>query len=272
MFTVLQRVASYLWYGDDDNEQTNLNDGTLNEGAPTHPKWKTVTGKVSHVYSGHGLVEGEIYFSFANVIGGVRPAVGDVVNVVSKQENEGGGWKGVQVTALSEVWDAELSPSTWDGSSVDAVASEEESPVEKEDVVGKVTRFADGEGCINDSITFNGEACVSEYEAFQGDWVKAEVVATDDDLLCAVSVYPLRTLEFEGEITAIRDDHGYVETKDSRSIFYHVGVIEPGYFPRKRDIVKGRALESTQGQCVWRAISLSPAFNSVTPQRYGKLL
>lgn len=269
MFTALQKVASYLWYGDDDDNdndgQTNPDDSTLNEGAPAYPKWKTVTGKVSHVYSRHGLVQGEIYFNFDSVIGGARPVVGDVVNVVSKQENEGGGWKGVQVTVLGEVWDTELSPSTWDGSSVDAVATEEEVPVKKENVIGKVTSFAGGKGLINDNIMLQWNDCISGYEPYTGDWVKVEVVVSDDNSLHAVSVHPLRTLAFEGEITAIREDHGYVETKDGRSIFYPSSVIESGYFPRRRDIVMGRALESMQGQCVWRATSLSP-FHSVTSE------
>lgn len=54
-------------------------------------------GTVSHVFSGHGLIDSEVYFSFEAVIGGTRPAVGHSVHVVAVQQHDGGGWHAQQV-------------------------------------------------------------------------------------------------------------------------------------------------------------------------------
>ena len=234
------------------------------------------SGSVTQMFSGHGLIDGEVYFSENVVLGAHHIQVGDKVSVVARQQFEDGGWVAESVTVVESTWEKE-------GEEVPIVATGE---------VGKVTHFRDGEGIINKNISFDISVCHEGYIPHVGDWVAVELDTSDlndssadntqqtydeygfetqtntkDRFSYAASVMPLREWSFEGTITAAMADHGYVDEE----VYFRRDACLKGYWPRKWDTVKVGAIESTQGKCGWRAVSIVPTSrdSSAFKSRYG---
>ncbi|KAL8585612.1 hypothetical protein ACOMHN_067057 [Nucella lapillus] len=220
------------------------------------------SGTVSQVFSGHGLIDGHIYFSDQTVHTDKPLRVGDKVSVVARQQFTNGGWTADSVTMVegSERW--------WDE------GGEEEAPVVPTGEVGRVTRFRDGEGFINGTIAFHLSACREGYRPCVGDWVSVELDTGDDpgdgddkrgddeDKQGAGNredgnddeVSPVRERCFEGRVSAVMGDHGYVDGE----VFFRRNVCVGGCWPRRGQVVRGGAVESSQGHCSWRAVFLAP--------------
>ena len=211
-------------------------------------KTRCFEGRVSHVFSGQGLIDGEIYFSFSTLSAGNRePRVGDVVHVVAKQQYENGGWHAESVAITSESWE-----------------DEEDTGEKKKAVIGKVTHIGDETGFINRNVEFDVDDCLNGYTPHKGDWVTAQLLADlkdeeidngeTDSKTYAVDVEPLRSWTFEGMISAALKDHGYINGE----VYYERSACLNGYRPSKQKQVKVTAIESEQGKANWRAVSVVP--------------
>ncbi|KAK7476009.1 hypothetical protein BaRGS_00032716 [Batillaria attramentaria] len=213
-------------------------------------------GKVTQVFCGHGLIDGEVYFSADSVCEGGVLQVGDQVNVVARQQHREGGWIAETVTVVHSSWE-----------------EDEEKPVVSTGEVGRVTQFRGGEGVINKNIFFDISSCLEGYRPHPGDWVTVELEADEEDdetkkepeadgfedypsekQLYAAKVAPLREWSFEGVISAAMADHGYIDEE----VYFRIEACMNGYRPRKWDRVRVAAIESTQGKCSWRAVGVFP--------------
>ena len=253
MFSAVGKVFQYLLGEEDKSEQeTPRSPPQPVKEEEDFPITKQLDGKISHVFSSHGLIDNEVYFSFDDVIGGYRPCIGDSVGVVAVQEYSGGGWHAKQVTLALSWGDSED-----DDDDENRNDSDDENKLPAE-VVGKVTSFRDKRGYVNDSIYLDLSACVhGDYFPATGDWVKVVVTYGDDDKtdIRAKSIEPLRVTETEGVITAFQGDHGYIDSE----VFFTPEACHDGFIPRKWEPVSYKAVESAQGRCTWRAISIRPS-------------
>ena len=256
MFSAVGKVLGYFW-GD---EQTGANEA--GDSVPQHmgqndleekfPKSRQFEGKISHVFSSHGLIDSEIYFSFDDVVGENKPSLGDPVSVVASQEYKGGGWLANQVTVTSDWSDNDNGIDDDDDNDINLDAT---CPAE---VVGKVTHYRDFKGYINDNISLDLNNCDhGDYIPAVGDWVKTVVSYSGDEKtdIKAEKVEPLRVNETEGIVTAFQGDHGYI----AGEVFFTPVACRNHYVPRKWDPVSYKAVESAQGRCVWRAITIQPS-------------
>ena len=255
MFSAVGKVLGYLW-GDDKtpNSAGNHDPQSMcqNEVQENFPKSRQFEGKISHVFSSHGLIDSEIYFSFDDVIGENKPSLGDAVSVVATQEYKGGGWLANQVTMTSDWGDNYNDNSIDNDDGDDDINLDVSCPAE---VVGKVTHYRDSKGYINDNIFLDLNSCEhGDYYPAVGDWVKTVVsysIEENTDLK-AEKIEPLRVNETEGIITAFQGDHGYIDSE----VFFTPEACRDHYVPRKWDPVSFKAVESAQGRCAWRAISI----------------
>ena len=250
MFSAVGKVFEYLWGEDGSSPNEKDRHPPVLKPEEDFPKTRQFDGKITHVFSSHGLIDNEVYFSFDDVIGSNKPSLGDNVGVVAVQEYSEGGWHANQVTlALS-----------WDDSEDDDFDEDNDSDdcQQPAEVVGKVTRFKDAIGYINDNIYFDLSDCDHEdYVPATGDWVKTVVTYGDEDKadIRAKKLEPLRVTETEGVVTAFQGDHGYIDGE----VFFTPEACCDGFVPRKWDPVSYKALESVQGRCTWRAISIQPS-------------
>lgn len=203
-------------------------------------------GKITHIFSNHGLIDNEVYFSFDDVLGRVRPNLNDIVTVVAKQQYENGGWHAEQVS-VSENWD--------DCQTDDDDTEKELYPTE---IVGHVTDLNDSQGYVGGNVYFDLKECkCDDYKPFNGDWVKVSVIYPEGNSFHAVAseLQPLRVKETDGVISGEMGDHGYIDGE----VFYMSDAIVDGFIPRKWDPVHYRAVESLQGRSSWRAVEVKPS-------------
>ena len=220
------------------------------------------TGKVTHVCGGHGLIDGTIYFATEDIFGSNPVQVDDVVKVVASQQHQNGGWTAQSVTVVESLWQGEL----------------DEPVTVPTGEVGKVNQLdrREGVGIINDNVRFDVDCCEEGYCPCVGDWVTVELDLSmllidkhaihehdiEDEFLrtmpqsyqYAACVAPLRRWSFNGTVTSVSTDHGYIDD----DVYFSIGDCLNCYRPRKFDVVKVYAIESTQGHCSWRAISVIP--------------
>ncbi|XP_041348540.1 RNA helicase Mov10l1-like [Gigantopelta aegis] len=277
MFSVLSRLIGHLLQSqdndDDDRESPSLEASgnqlpwllDIDSTDTGSCKTRCFEGTVTHVFSGQGLIDGEIYFSFSALSAGKsEPKVGDVVYIVAKQQHENGGWHAESVTITSKGWEDEE----------DSSADEKKTAF-----IGKVTHVGEETGLINHNIEFDVDDCLNGYTPHRGDWVTARFEGDlqeeetgnngggedDDNKRYAVDVEPLRSWTFEGVISAAMEDHGYIDGE----VYYEQSACLNGYRPSKRNFVKVTAIESHQGKLSWRAVSIVPLSTNRVPN-YGQ--
>ncbi|XP_070558599.1 RNA helicase Mov10l1-like [Ptychodera flava] len=212
----------------------------IQKGDPPCCNVKHITGRVTQLHSGYGLIDNDIYFKFDTVIGGTRPPVGSQVHVTAHREHDQGGWKARSVMPFTE-WDADV--------------KETPSPPVAETLVGTVTQTSKDGGTINNNVTFTADVLPAGYRPFRGDWVQCQTQTNDITLdVTAVSVQPLRERSFEGEVTACLHSYGVIDGE----IYFSFRVCPRNYVPKKGDCVTGSAIESKQNVGSWRALSVQP--------------
>lgn len=203
-------------------------------------------GKVTHVFSSHGLIDNEVYFSFDKVLGGARPTVNDLVSVHATQQYVGGGWHAEHVT-ISENWD--------DDDGCDDNVVNLDRPTE---IVGHVTQISGTTGYVGDNVYFDLSDCKCvDFAPCKGDWVKASVTYPEETNFHVVAqeLQPLRVKETDGVISGEMGSHGYIDGE----VFYMADVVVNGYVPRKWEPVHYVAVESLQGRSSWRAVKVEPS-------------
>lgn len=214
----------------------------LNKDAPESDKVeeKEVRGVVTSFRGGIGLVDGEICFTHEVLGGASTPALGSKVKVKAVRKGAEGGWRAVQMAEIPE------DEQDWDDETENTEEGEQQPPESK---VSYITRVKDGSFTLNNSLSFTLEVVSCEqYKPYRRDWVTFDE-ATVDDCQVVQNVKPLRTQSFEGKVRSALQDHGYL----TGDIYYPIEACEEGYVPKKGDSVEGLAVESQQGQCVWRA-------------------
>lgn len=196
---------------------------------------RTSCGKVTHTYNDYGLIDGEVFFTFQTVMSENRLGVGEEVSYVAKRENFSCGWRATQVT-LATNWNMD------------------NDDVQDKSMVGIIEKFNGEFGTINGHIQFSLSAvCLEDYSPHVGDYVTLDV-GRMSGLLEASNMKPLRIFEKEGQISAVQQDHGYIDG----DTFFTLSVCCDKYNPRKWDRVQITVIESSQGKCSWRAISVKP--------------
>ncbi|KAK3587543.1 hypothetical protein CHS0354_004830 [Potamilus streckersoni] len=248
MFSAVGKLVDYFW---NKEEKESVGDGSSvddqSDSRDSHAYTdkngyqRELDGKITHIFSTHGMINDEIYFSFEDVIGGVRPQLGDSVSLKAVQEHKGGGWHAENVYIINKWSDEEDEP------------ADSGKPT---DVVGIITEF-DGKVCYvnNSHISFFLENCEKGFLPSKGDWIKADLKYTDSPFPLALNVQPLRVKHTEGVVSAFQHDHGYIDGQ----IFFTPNICTDNYQPQKWDPVKVKAIESNQGGCNWRAVSVTKA-------------
>ncbi|XP_052781179.1 RNA helicase Mov10l1-like isoform X2 [Mya arenaria] len=246
MFSAAGKMVSYLFGGSDDAVKPESVPDYENPHEPdVAVNRRDFEGKVSHVFSGHGLVDSEVYFSFDDVLGGARPGVGHKVHVVAVQQHHGGGWHAEQLTVVTD----------WEEGDDDIAETDNSRPSE---VVGTVTYSSGQTGNINNHIFYDLAECkCGAFRPGKGDWVKVTVKYEGDNVndVVVTNIQHLRVKETEGVISGELGDHGYIDGE----VFYARDSLQDGYRPRKWEPVHYVAVESQQGRCSWRAVSVQPS-------------
>lgn len=164
-----------------------------------------------------------------------RLTIGEEISYVATREKINSGWRATHVSVATN-WEMD------------------EDGLHDKSLVGIVEKFNGEFGTINGQIQFSlSDVSLEEYVPHVGDYVTLEVRRVSG-LLEGSSVKPLRIFQKEGQILAVQQDHGYI---DGDTFFMMTACCE-SYRPRKWDRVQTVVIESSQGKCSWRAISLSP--------------
>lgn len=255
MFSAFSKLVSFVYQHDDDDDEDDPPDVDQTVEVPAlkeHSKLtdikhnsskpdlvKSFIGKVTHVFEKHGLINGDIYFSFDTIVNDVIPEVGDDVDVIARQKEVGDLLIPEQVSVLQESWDTNSDND-----------NQESEVLPNDGIVGKITSFNGKDGLVNGHITFVREDLCGDFTPCVGDYVKAEF-QKDQSIK---GIVPLRFMERESKITCFQGDHGYLDGE----IFFYPDACEDGYKPFKWDKVMVKAIESAQGRCNWRAVSIKP--------------
>lgn len=164
-----------------------------------------------------------------------RLTVGEEISYVATRENIKSGWRATHVSVATN-WEMD------------------EDGLKDKSLVGIVEKFNGEFGTINGQIQFSlSNVSLEDYVPHVGDYVTLEVRRVSG-LLEGSSVKPLRIFQKEGQILAVQQDHGYIDG----DTFFMMTACRESYRPRKWDQVQTVVIESTQGKCSWRAISISP--------------
>jgi hypothetical protein len=255
MFSAISKAAGFLFWGSDDKGEEA--EPVPPEATKSEPDSLGVQGKVTSIHNGYGVIDKEIYFSFECVVGGVRPKVGDVANVLATRKSVDDGWKAEQVSVVTGVsWDAHLEDN---GSAKQPVPE-----VVSETVVGMVTGASSGQGLVNNDISFEKDAVTPDYIPYRGDWVTCDIERNTINGTChAIKIAPLRTMDFNGEINSVLNGFGYI----NRDIYVQFDAcrIASDCEARRGEKVCGKAIESNQGKCNWRAICIMAVSSQSSP-------
>ena len=96
MFGLLTKISEYVWGteegANDSASKTHLQNTTADKEKnlkSSKPRIKKdLFGKVTRLYHGSGVIEGDVYFTFDRVMGGIRPEVGTEVHVEASRDSE----------------------------------------------------------------------------------------------------------------------------------------------------------------------------------------
>ena len=197
MFSALSKVVDFFWTEEEikvqNDESNQISEQSLSSNAINTDSNKQesinvqyVTGKVTHLFNAHGLINSDIYFTFDKVLGERVPGLGEEVTVTAKRKNEFSGWHAEQVAiATIQEWE-----------------EEEEETVEAQSMVGIVSSYRNGNGTINDNTFFSVKDIEGKFDPKVGDYVTADL-ENKDGVTWACCVKPLRRVEKEGVVSCI---------------------------------------------------------------------
>ena len=115
MFNAISKIANFLWKEDVPRRQsfTSSVDGAVVRSASwertkcREENTRTFNGQITNLFGNHGLVDGDVYFSYNVVVGKQRPREGDEVSVIASRQHREGGWYADQIVILSKWSDDE---------------------------------------------------------------------------------------------------------------------------------------------------------------------
>ncbi|XP_074646700.1 RNA helicase Mov10l1-like [Tubulanus polymorphus] len=253
MFSALSSAIGYLFGGSQQESVVESSSVVDSAAASTNsssepskkPKTVNVRGSVTALHNGYGIIDRTIYFTFNDCVGNVRPKIGDEVNVTAYREGDDGGWRAKTVYPSNN--------NQWDDQQMEDIDDKQEEDEESNvttSVVGMVTSTSRDGGIVNDFISFVCEDVRSGYVPYRGDWIIGNQRKNDDSH--ATEIRPAREIQFTGEVNSVQTGFGYID----KEIYFQFSACFDGYSPRRGDEVAGTAIESSQGRCNWRAISV----------------
>ncbi|XP_015587394.1 probable RNA helicase armi isoform X2 [Cephus cinctus] len=191
--------------------------------------------------------------------------VGDTVHYLAFQRHQNEEQKIRKIISLTnETWDDQ--PSDREIQVKDAL-DHKVVKVEtlKRSVVGKVTKREGRTMFIEPiNITVHLDKVASEFVPIVGDWLMLESLVEVDErstdlggeVLEVDRINPLRTKLVVGHVTAYSTTIGI--GKIDNSIIFNKISCEPGYVPCIGDKVVSDSIESDQGICTWRSLTVVP--------------
>ncbi|XP_045894481.1 RNA helicase Mov10l1 isoform X2 [Micropterus dolomieu] len=233
------------------------------------PLWRTVVADVEDVFAGmedirhlrgsvvsqlcldYGMIDDAIYFTSAEVLGGVPLKEGDLVNCIAVRDSAQGGWKAVRVEKSADAWE--------DGGRT----SLEADSVQLRPLIGTVTSLNGDGGYINQTTYFPRCSLWEGYEPMKGDWVQAKYYINPTQWTTqAHSVAPLRYCRLDQvRVTSMYGNNGVVED----SVFFSLDslLLPSHYQPLPGDMVNLVMVESSQSLYCWRALCMAPCLQSM---------
>ncbi|KAG8012808.1 RNA helicase Mov10l1 [Nibea albiflora] len=193
---------------------------------------------VTQLYVDHGMIDGAVYFTNEEVLGGIPLKEGDLVN-------------GIAVERSADAWD--------DGGRT----SLEAESMQLRPLIGTVTSFDGDGGYINQTTYFPRYSLWEGYEPMKGDWVQAKYFINPTKWTTqAQSVAPLRYCRLDQvHVTSVFGNSGVVED----SVFFSLDslLLPADYQPLPGHLVNLVMVESSQSLFCWRALCMAPCHQSV---------
>ncbi|XP_066992645.2 probable RNA helicase armi [Anabrus simplex] len=214
------------------------------------------SGTVTTLSSDHGLIDNHLFFDLKNVTLSLQ--VGDRVFFLAYKRRATEEWRVKKIISIQdEEWDGDENKDE-DADLRDA---------KPRTIVGRVTERDGRNVIVNQNITFSLDDVKADFTPIEGDWVKLEALVEVDEnvtdlsgeILVVDRVCPLRWRVFTGNVTHWMKTAGAID----ENVFFTRDSCEPGYYPRASDGVAVQAIESTQGQFSWRALTVVPMFQRV---------
>ncbi|KAG7270686.1 hypothetical protein CRUP_005353 [Coryphaenoides rupestris] len=191
----------------------------------------------------YGMIDDAVYFTGAQVLGGVLLRVGDAVDGVAVRDGAHGGWRALRV---------EKSLENWEGGDSEA------DSMKLRPLIGMVTSLnADG-GFINQNTFFPGHSLGEGYVPMVGDWVQAQYYLNLSKCASqAQSVVPLRYRRLDEVcVSSVYGRNGVVD----ETVYFSLDslLLPSDYKPSTGDTVNLVMVESTQSFYSWRALCMAP--------------
>ncbi|XP_039987881.1 RNA helicase Mov10l1 [Xiphias gladius] len=237
------------------------------------PLWRTVDADGEGIFSGrpdmedirhlrdsvvtqlcldYGMIDDAVYFTSAEVLGGMLLKEGDLVNCIAVRDGAQGGWKALRVEKSADAWE--------DGGRT----SLEADTTQLRPLIGTVTSFDGDGGYINQTTYFPRYSLWEGYEPMKGDWVQAKYFINPTKWTTrAHSVAPLRYCRLDQVcVTSVYGNNGVVED----SVFFSLGslLLPAHYQPSPGHLVNLVMVESSQSIYSWRALCMAPCLQSVS--------
>ncbi|CAN9498960.1 unnamed protein product [Ophioblennius macclurei] len=250
---VLSKLVSPLWKTAGPGEESHLWDQSILSGHGTEDIRHVRDSVVTQLCLDYGLIDDAIYFTKAEVLGGIPLKVGDVVNCTAVRVGYQGGWKALKVMRNADSWE-------------DGGRTSQENDCERlRPLIGTVTSFDGNGGYINQKTYFPCHSLMEGYEPLKGDWVQAKYFVNPTDWTTqASSVDPLRYCRLDQvPVTSMCGKNGVVND----SVFFTMDSLQlpANYQPSPGDLVNVVMVESRQSLYCWRALCMSPCCKSVNP-------
>lgn len=255
MFNILSKLTGYVFGSEEDREPPVANsEDNFPENSKEKPPQKVSNfdnknenllrkscyGKVTRLYDGAGVIDGEVYFTFDVIVGSSHLEIGIDVHFEAARENDNSGWKATRVRRFKE-WGT----------------FQENGEIEN--AIGFATAVKGDILELNNGMSFNMSVLKHQsYSPCKGDWVKVELERFTDDSLEIRGVKPLREKNLSGKVNSVFPGYGYI----NEEVYFTFGACVRGYRPCRGDDVQVTAVESAQGKCKWRAVHVEPTRNS----------
>ncbi|XP_019933843.2 RNA helicase Mov10l1 isoform X1 [Paralichthys olivaceus] len=209
-------------------------------------------GVVTQLCLDYGMIDGAVYFTSGQVLGGMLLKEGDLVNCIAVRDGAQGGWKAVRVEKSADAWE--------DGGRT----SLEADSLHLRPLIGTVTAFDRDGGYINQNTYFPRNSLWEGYEPMKGDWVQAKYFINPTQWTTeAHSVVPLRYCRLDQVcVTSVFGNNGVVENK----VFFSLDslLLPAQYQPLPGHLVNLVMVESNQSIYSWRALCMAPCLQSVS--------
>uniref|UniRef100_A0AAV2KWI2 Uncharacterized protein n=1 Tax=Knipowitschia caucasica TaxID=637954 RepID=A0AAV2KWI2_KNICA len=201
---------------------------------------------VTQLFQDYGMIDGAIYFTTAEVLGGIPVKQGDLVNCIAVRDGSEGGWKALRVEKSADAWEE------------GGKTSLEADTQQLRPLIGTVTSYNGNGGYINQNTVFTKDCLSDGYEPMKGDWVQAKYVINPGQWTTqARSVAPLRYSRLDkGQVTSVYGNNGVVED----TVFFSLDslLLPANYRPAPGDLVNLVMAESSQSFYSWRALCMAP--------------